>query len=62
MIFIVAAYDPAAHDILQLNQTLLELQREREQIAELKQIAMAAGGMGAPSQLRAPSWWRHNDL
>jgi hypothetical protein len=42
------AYDPAAHDIVQLNQTLLELQREREQIAELKQLAMAAGGMGAP--------------
>ena len=42
------AYDPAAHDIVQLNHTLLELQREREQIAELKQLAMAAGGMGAP--------------
>ena len=42
------AYAPAAHDIVQLNHTLLELQREREQIAELKQLAMGAGGMGAP--------------
>ena len=41
--------DPAAqHDIAHLSQTLVELQREREQIQELKQLAMAAGGMSTP--------------